>query len=95
MYNYIGILHKSSAVTQAISCNFLDNEASKLNLILSKSNIIEIYNITKKGLESTPYLNIYGNVILLKAVPSSNKTKDDLFILTEDLDYSIDRKSVV
>ena len=89
MYNYIGILHKSSAVTQAISCNFLDNEASKLNLILSKSNIIEIYNITKKGLESTPYLNIYGNVILLKAVPSSNKTKDDLFILTEDLDYSI------
>ena len=89
MYNYIGILHKSSAVTQAISCNFLDNDASKLNLILSKSNIIEIYNITKKGLESTPYLNIYGNVILLKAVPSMNKTKDDLFILTEDLDYSI------
>lgn len=90
MFNYIGILHKSSAVTHAVSCNFLDGIDSKLNLVLAKSNIIEIYNITKNGLESTPYLNIYGNIILLESIPShDNPNHDDIFILTEDLDYSI------
>jgi hypothetical protein len=94
MYNYIGILNKSSAVTKAVTCNFLNRE--KPNLILAKGNIIEIYNINNDGLESTPYLNVYGKIILLEKIPAEisstyNNTisGDNLFILTEDLDFAI------
>ena len=91
MYNYIGIINKSSAVNHSLSCNFL-NSQSKLNLILAKSNIIEIYNISRDGLESTPYLNLYGRVILIEKIPqntSDTNTADNLFILTENLDFCI------
>jgi hypothetical protein len=102
MFNYIGILNKSSAVNTAITCNFLNN-LNNLNLVLAKGNIIEIYNITNEGLESTPYLNVYGKIILLEKIPadsnslnlhnkniiSSSTYGDSLFILTEDLDFSI------
>jgi hypothetical protein len=97
MYNYIGILNKSSAVTKAVTCNFLNRD--KPNLILAKGNIIEIYNINNEGLESTPYLNVYGKIILLEKIPaeigssstttSSSSSGDNLFLLTEDLDFAI------
>ena len=63
MYNYIWIINKSSSVSNSIVCNFLNNQ-TKLNLILSKGNFIEIYDISKDGLISNPYLNIYGNIII-------------------------------
>ena len=66
MFNYIGILHKSTAINHVISCNFLPN--TSLNLILSKNNIIEIYNLTSNGLQTTPYLNIFGNIIILENI---------------------------
>ena len=87
MFNYIGILHKSTAINHVISCNFLPN--TSLNLILSKNNIIEIYNLTSNGLQTTPYLNIFGNIIILENIPSNKIPKDNLFILTEDLDFAI------
>ena len=87
MFNYIGILHKSTAINHVISCNFLPN--TFLNLILSKNNIIEIYNLTSNGLQTTPYLNIFGNIIILENIPSNKIPKDNLFILTEDLDFAI------
>ena len=91
MYNYIGFINKSSAINHSITCNFLNNQ-SNLNLIITKSNIIEIYNITKEGLESTPYLNVYGRIILIEKIPSfnaetNNSATDNLFILTENLDF--------
>lgn len=103
MYNYIGILNKSSAVIKAVTCNFLQS-SDKLNLVLAKGNVIEIYYITQDGLESTPYLNVNGKVILIEKIPgagsenniseksnalSVNSSQDNLFILTEDLDFSI------
>ena len=87
MYNYIGIINKSSSVSNSIVCNFLNNQ-TKLNLILSKSNLIEIYDISKDGLIPNPYLNIYGNIILLEKIKNSDFS-DNLFVLTEDLDFCI------
>jgi DNA damage-binding protein 1 len=86
MFNYIGILNKSSTVSHSITCNFL-NTQSKLNLVLAKGNIIEIYDITKEGLESIPYLNIYGNIILLEKIQEANN--DNIFVLTDDLEFMI------
>jgi hypothetical protein len=86
MFNYIGILSKSSSVSHSVTCNFL-NSQSRLNLILAKRNIIEIYDITKDGLDSKPYLGIYGNIILLEAI--RDNTVDNLFVLTEDMEWMI------
>ena len=89
MYNYIGTIHHSSSITHAITCNFLNNP-SKLNLILSKPSVLEIYNISQTGLEPTPYCQTYKNTILLESFPSKTEpTKDNLFILTENFNYSI------
>ena len=87
MFNYIGILHRSTSISHVLRSHFLQN--TSLNLILAKNNIIEIYNLTSNGLETTPYLNIFGNIIILENVPSNIIPSDNLFILTEDLDYAI------
>jgi hypothetical protein len=86
MYNYISVLNKPTAVTNSITANFL-NTSTKLNLILSKSNIIEIYQITKEGLESTPYINLNGTIAVLDKI--KGVVSDNLFIITEDLEYCI------
>ena len=87
MYNYIGIIHKPTAVSHSLKCNFTSKTND--NLILIKNNIIEIYNLTKNGLEPNPYLNIFGKIIIVENIPCNKQNKDNLFILTEDLDYSI------
>jgi DNA damage-binding protein 1 len=92
MYNYLGILNKSSAVTKVLTCNFLSKE--KLNLVLAKGNVIEISTLAGEGLQSNPYLNVYGKIVVLEKVPALKDNKDYpyndcLFILTQDLDFSI------
>jgi len=89
MYNYLGIVNKSSSVNKCISCSFL-NPFPNLNLVIAKANIIEIYNITKEGLEITPYIKVYGTIILLEKINYFNSNQaDDLFLMTDDLDFSI------
>ena len=90
MYNYIGIIRKSNAITHCICCNFFGEE--KLNLILSKTDRIEFYDLTKEGLIQNRYINIYGKINLLLSVPSRDKrykSKDNIFVLSEDLDFAL------
>ena len=88
MFNYIANISKSTAVTHCLSCNFFSQE--KLNLILSKTDIIEIYDLTKEGLMRNIYINIYGKIILMISIPSHEKNKkDNLFVLSEDLDFAL------
>ena len=91
MYNYIGILNKPTAINKSLTCSFLDSFPN-LNLIIAKSNLIEFYNITKEGLQSFLFSKIYGQVSILEKIVyfnSNNSTADDLFIMTNDYDYSI------
>ena len=98
MYNYIANISKSTAVTHCLSCNFFSKE--KLNLILSKTDNIEFYDLTKEGLARNTYINIYGKIDLMISIPShDNNKKDNLFVLSEDLDfalfsYNIDNKNI-
>ena len=88
MFNYIANISKSTVVTHCLSCNFFSQE--KLNLILSKTDIIEIYDLTKEGLMRNIYINIYGKIILMISIPSHEKNKkDNLFVLSEDLDFAL------
>ena len=77
MFNYIGILHRSTSISHSLSCKFLSNNI--LNLIIAKNNIIEIYNLKSNLLETTPYLNIFGNIIILENIPS-NKSQFDNYL---------------
>ena len=90
MYNYISSIRKTSSIEQCIKCFFIDEKIP--NLLLSKGNIIEIYDISKEGLTFKMKINIYGKIVLLLYFPSSeenDKHKDNLFILTELLDYCV------
>ena len=88
MYNYIANISKSTAVTHCLSCNFFCKE--KLNLILSKTDNIEFYDLTKEGLARNTYINIYGKIDLMISIPShDNNKKDNLFVLSEDLDFAL------
>ena len=88
MYNYIANISKSTAVTHCLSCNFFSKE--KLNLILSKTDNIEFYDLTKEGLARNTYINIYGKIDLMISIPShDNNKKDNLFVLSEDLDFAL------
>ena len=88
MYNCIANISKSSAVTHCLSCNFFSKE--KLNLILSKTDNIEFYDLAKEGLARNTYINIYGKIDLMISIPShDNNKKDNLFVLSEDLDFAL------
>ena len=88
MYNYVSSIRKSSAIDQSIRCFFIDEKMP--NLLLSKNNILEIYNLSKKGLIFNRDINIYGKIVLLVNFPSSSENKrDNIFILTELLDYCV------
>ena len=87
MYNYLGILKKSTAIEHCISCNFFDPKS--LNLILSKNNRLEFYSLSEEeGLIAKKYINIYGKIKILLKIPSK-KGKDNLFVLSQDLNFSL------
>ena len=91
MYNYVSTIRKSTSINNCIKCYFTSEEIP--NLLISKSNTIEIYDLTKQGLNLFKSLNIYGNIKLLLSIPAYNEeieiNKDNIFILTELLDYCV------
>ena len=87
MYNYLGVLRKSTAIEHCVTCNFFDSKTP--NLILSKNNRIEFYSLSEEEtLIAKKYINIYGKIKILLTIPTQ-KGKDNLFILTQDLNFSL------
>ena len=91
MYNYVSTIRKSSSITNCIKCFFINEDIP--NLLLTKNNTIEIYDLTKEGLKLNKSFNIYGYIKLLLSFPVYNEEieayKDNIFILTESLDYCV------
>lgn len=90
MYNYISSIRKTTSIENCVRCFFI-NEVIP-NLLLSKNNTIEIYDLSKKGLLYNREISIYGKINLMINFPISNENynnKDNIFILTELLDYVI------
>ena len=91
MYNYISSIRKTSSVEICLKCFFINEEIP--NLLLSKGNTIEIYDLSKEGLVLNKILNLYGKIVVLLNFPSSpdinTNHKDNIFILTEKLDYCV------
>ena len=91
MYIYVRIIRKSTSINNCVKCFFTNEEIP--NLLITKNNTIEIYDLTKEGLQNNKNLNIYGNIHLLLSIPSYNEEieihKDNIFVLTELLDYCV------
>ena len=88
MYNYIASISKSTAVTHCLRCHFFNQE--KLNLILSKLDNLEFYDLTKEGLIRNTCINIYGKIEVMISIPShDDNQKENLFVLSEDLDFAL------
>ena len=87
MFNYFGVLRKSTAIEHCISCNFFDSKSP--NLILSKNNRLEFYSLSEEEcLIAKKYINIYGKIKILLKIPSKID-KDNLFVLSQDLNFCL------
>ena len=90
MYNYLGVIRKSTAIDHCISCNFFDD--SNQNLIISKNNRLEFYSLINETLSPNKFINIYGKIKILLNVPANdpnNKSKENIFVLSSDLDFCL------
>ena len=98
MYNYLGVIRKSTAVDHCASCHFFDSKIP--NLILSKNNRIEFYNFNQEAISPNKYINIYGKIKILLTIPNHqsnntisinniNDSRDNLFVLSSDLDFCL------
>ena len=90
MYNYLGVIRKSTAISYCVSCYFFDTKNP--NLVLSKNNRIEFYHLTPEGISQDKYIDIYGKIKILLSIPNQQnniKYNDNLFILSSDLDYCL------
>lgn len=79
-YNYVVTAHKASGVTTCLTGNFTASD--DLNLLVAKSNRLEIFLVTSEGLRPIKELNIYGRIMTMKLVRPPGSTKDQLFFLT-------------
>ena len=87
MYNYLGVLRKSTAIEHCVTCKFFDSKTP--NLILSKNNRLEFYSLSEEEtLCAKKYINIYGKIKILLTIPTE-KGKDNLFVLTQDLNFCL------
>ena len=91
MYNYVSIIRKSTSINNCIRCFFTNEEIP--NLLITKNNTIEIYDLTKEGLNNNKSISVYGDIHLLLSIPSYNEEneihKDNIFVLTELLDFCV------
>ena len=93
MYNYLGVIRKSTSIDHCVSCYFFDNKNP--NLILSKNNRIEIYNLTPEGISPNKFINIYGKIKILLTIPNHQNNNgtynhhDNLFVLSNDLNFCL------
>lgn len=94
--NYVVTAHKASAVSACVtgmlhqlllrlsnrlfSGNF--TSSTDLNLLVAKSNRLEIYVVSAEGLRPIKEINIYGRITVLKLFRPANEQKDLLFFLT-------------
>ena len=87
VFNYVVTAHKPTAVSYSCVGRFTHLE--KQNLIVARSNRIEIYLLTEEGLEPVLETTVYGRIAMLKLCEGSTfgdkeKVPGRLVVVTED-----------
>lgn len=86
-YLYAVTSQKPTAVNFSIVCNF--TSATEKNLILAKSNHLEIYSLKENGLALLTDVGLFGSIKALEFYRPSGSNQDVLFVLTERKKISI------
>ncbi|ENN77681.1 hypothetical protein YQE_05832, partial [Dendroctonus ponderosae] len=79
-YHYVVTAHQPTAVTACVTGNF--TSPTDLNLIVAKSNRLDIYLVTPEGLRPIKEVGLYGKVAVMKLFRPQQENKDFLFIVT-------------
>ena len=80
-HNYLVTAHPPTAVSACATGNFVS--ASDLNLVLAKTNLIEVLSVSPEGLRPVKSFTINGKVEVMKFFRPKNANKDRLFIVTQ------------
>uniref|UniRef100_A0A915B6F3 DNA damage-binding protein 1 n=1 Tax=Parascaris univalens TaxID=6257 RepID=A0A915B6F3_PARUN len=79
--NYIVSAQKATVVTHAVVCNFTG--ANDLNLVLAKTNRLELMVVTPDGLKSYREVAVFGRIAAVKAFRVKNESVDSILVLTQ------------
>jgi len=89
-WNYIASVQKATAISHLTTAFFTTSEPAggnyDHNLILAKSNRLEVYKLTQEGLERVIEVNLFGTISFLVTIPEHSHcdSRDLLFVGTED-----------
>lgn len=86
-YSYLVTTQKSTAVQHAVVCNF--TSPVERNLILVKSNRIEIHTLTPEGLMPILDTPLHGLITSIDYYRPANCAQDVLFLLLESKQFCI------
>ena len=86
-FNYVATAQKPTAVTHSLTARFTSGEET--NLILAKTNRLEIHTLQPHGL--TPFLDvpIYGRISNIKAIHFPGETQEHLLVCTERFKFCV------
>mmetsp|Transcript_6838 Transcript_6838/g.17214 ORF Transcript_6838/g.17214 Transcript_6838/m.17214 type:complete len:1079 (-) Transcript_6838:121-3357(-) len=98
MHNYVVTAYKPTSVSLSVVGAFTG--PSDYNLIIGKGTRLEIFKISRGGLQPVTDVSIYGRVSALLLFRLPNEQQDVLFVLTEWrmfclLSYDTERKEIV
>nr|AVV64025.1 CPSF A subunit region family protein [Anisakis simplex] len=85
--NYIVSAQKPTVVTHAVVCNFTG--PNDLNLILAKTNRLEIMLVTPDGLKPYREVPIFGRIATVKAFRVKSESMDNILVLTQKFHLAI------
>ena len=81
LYNYVVTAHKSSSVTHLLSGRFTGPD--DVNLIVAKSNYLEVFQLTGETLTPRCELPLYARVASMQLYRPSLEAQDVVLVLTE------------
>ena len=98
VYTYVASSQKPTAVNHSLVCNFVSPDEK--NLILVRSNHIEIHTLKESELAGLLDVSLYGNVLSIAAYRHSTLNVDVLFVLTDKrhfcvLGYDADNRKII
>lgn len=98
VYTYVVGSQKPTAVNHSLVCNF--TSPSDQNLILARSNHLEIHTLKESELVGVLDVSLFGNVLSIAVYRHSTLNVDVLFVLTDKrhfcvLGYDADNRKII
>ena len=80
----VSTFHPPSSVTDAIKCR-LTSDHSLIHLVVAKSNRLDIYSVQPSGLSHECGADIWGRIVVVKAIPTTVTASTSLMPYVTDL----------